>query len=334
MPRQVVVLGEIARMTSMGLPPDRFEALAAAAGGAVEIKWVDPEQAPEDIVRESRDALAIIPAGGNRALTTEHVRQLPNLKLIQTISAGTDWLDKAALGELGVLVANNGGANRVAVAEHAITLMVAVCRKLDHQIRSARERKWWDDVPGQLGEYHTLDGKTIGIIGLGRIGKAVAQRLRGWECDIIYHDVLDMGPQIERELNISRVPMDELLARSDLVTLHVPLERTTHHMIGRRELRLMKSTAFLINTCRGPVVNEAALIEALRAGEIAAAGLDVLDQEPTPVDNPLLDMANVIVTPHTAWKAIESMLVGGQFAVENVSRLARGEEPTSVVPPT
>ena len=331
--KKVVVIGSVKGMTSMGLPPDRFRALARDAGGAVEITCVDPDTSPDDIVEQSRDAIAIIPAAGNRALATDHVRQLPNLRLIQTISAGTDWLDKVALAELGVRVANNGGANRVAVAEHAVTLMVAVCRKLDHQIRSARERSWSNDVPGALGEYHTLDGKTVGIIGLGRIGKAVAARLRGWECDIVYHDVLPMDSRIEQELNVSKASFEDLLAGSDVVTLHVPLERTTHHMISARELTLMKKTAFLVNTCRGPVVDEAALIDALRSGEIAGAGLDVLEDEPTPHDNPLLDMANAIVTPHTAWKAIESMLVGSQFAIENVSRLARGEEPTSIVPP-
>ena len=333
MTEQVVVLGQAERMASMGLPAETFDELAAEAGGVVEIKWVDPEKSPDEIVRESQDAIAIIPAGGNRALTTDHVRRLPNLRLIQTISAGTDWLDKAALGELGVRVANNGGANRIAVAEHAIVLMVGACRKLDHQIRSAKERKWWDDLPGEMVEYHTLDGKTIGIIGLGRIGKAVARRLQGWECDIIYHDVVAIDQQVEKELNATRVTMDELLASSDVVTLHVPLEQTTHHLISTRELGLMKKTAFLVNTCRGPVVDEAALIEALRTGEIAGAGLDVLEEEPTPHDNPLLDMVNAIVTPHTAWKAIEAVQVSCQFAVANTSRLARGEEPISIVPP-
>ena len=198
---------------------------------------------------------------------------------------------------------------------------------------SAKSGQWASDIPGAPEDFHTLEEKTVGIVGLGRIGRAVAKRLHGWECEIVYTDVVDIPKEVEQQLHASRLPLDELLAASDVVTLHIPLERTTYHMIGERELGLMKKTAILINACRGPVVDEAALIKALQDGRIAGASLDVLEEEPARPDNPLLSMKNVIVTPHSASRAIESMLTSTKFAIENVSRLARGEEPESLVPP-
>jgi phosphoglycerate dehydrogenase-like enzyme len=330
--KQVVVLGTADERTKATV--ERFSALAADAGGDAEIKFVDSASSPDEVVEACQDAVAIIPAA-TRSLTTEMISRMPNLKLIQTTSAGTDWLDKPAIYELGVNVANNGGGNRVAVSEHTITLMVAAYRRLEHQLRTARAGKWLGEaeMPGTQDEYHTLEEKTVGIVGLGRIGQAVAKRLRGWDCELVYSDVIDIEPEVEEQLNVSRLPLDELLSVSDVVTLHVPLEPTTRGMISTREFGLMKNTAILINACRGPVVDEAALIEALRTKQIAGAGLDVLEQEPTPVDNPLFAMDNVIITPHLASRAIESMYTSTEFAIANVGRVARGEEPTSIVLP-
>ncbi|NQW16461.1 MAG: lactate dehydrogenase [Chloroflexi bacterium] len=332
MAKQVVVLGTPDKKTDASVV--RFKELAAESGNDVEVVFVDSTQSADEVVAQCQDAVAIIPAGV-RALTTEMMSKLPNLQLVQTTSAGTDWIDKPAVYELGVKVANNGGGNRVAVAEHTITLMVAAYRRLEHQIRTARAGKWLGEavMPGEAEDYHTLEEKTVGIVGLGRIGQAVAKRLRGWDCEIVYYDVIDFENEITEQLNATKLPFDELLAVSDVVTLHVPLEPTTKGMMSTREFGLMKKTAMLINACRGPVVDEAALIEALRAGEIAGAGLDVLEQEPTPVDNPLFEMDNVIITPHLASRAIESMYTSTEFAIANVSRVARGEEPTSVVLP-
>ena len=332
MAKQVVVLGPQDERTKGGIR--RFEELAAAAGGDVEIKHVDSTLDSDQIVAECQDAVAIIPAAV-RTLTTEMIGRLPNLKLVQVTSAGTDWLDKPAVYELGVKIANNGGGNRVAVSEHTIMLMVASYRRLEHQLRNARAGTWLGQatMPGAAEDYHTLEEKTVGIVGLGRIGKAVAKRLRDWDCEVVYSDVIDIEPEIESELNVSKLPLDELLAASDVVTLHVPLEPTTRHMMSTREFGLMKSTAILINACRGPVVDEAALVQALRDGQIMGAGLDVLEEEPTPVNNPLFDFDNVVVTPHLASRAIESMLTSTEFAIANVSRVARGEEPESIVLP-
>ncbi len=331
MAKQVVILGVQGERTDAAVA--RYRELAAEMGNDAEIVFVDQAQSEEDVIAQCQDAVAIIPGG--RALTTDMISKMPNLQLVQVTSAGTDWIDKPAVYELGVNVANNGGGNRVAVSEHTITLMVAAYRRLEHQLRTARAGKWLGEavMPGSPEDYHTLEEKTVGIVGLGRIGQAVAKRLRGWDCELVYHDVIDIEPEVEEQLNVTKLPFDELLAVSDVVTLHVPLEPTTKGMMSTREFGLMKKTAMLINACRGPVVDEAALVQALRDGEIAGAGLDVLEQEPTPVDNPLFEFDNVIVTPHLASRAIESMYTSTEFAIANVSRVARGEDPTSIVLP-
>ncbi|MBU81296.1 MAG: 2-hydroxyacid dehydrogenase [Dehalococcoidia bacterium] len=327
---QVAVIGPNDSRTQAVV--ERYNMLAGQYGGAVQVRWIDNASGDDSVLEGAQEAIAVIPAGP-RAITTELALKLPNLRLIQTTSAGTDYLDKTALGESGVLVANNGGGNSVAVAEHAIALMISVYRKMNLQLTSTRAGTWMAGVTGEQDEYHNLVDKTVGIVGLGRIGSRVARRLRGWECDIIYSDVVAIPDDVEKETRARRVELDELLATSDLITLHVPLDRSTHHMISTRELELMKPTAILINACRGPVVDEAALTVALRSGQIFGAGLDVTEQEPTPTDNPLLTMDNVVVTPHLASLSEESGIRSTDFAMANVSRLARGEGLESIVHP-
>jgi phosphoglycerate dehydrogenase-like enzyme len=241
-------------------------------------------------------------------------------------------IDIPALEEIGIQVANNGGGNAVAVAEHTITLMVSVYRKLHLQIQAVKDRQWAGNLRSQwFEETYELTDKTVGIVGLGRIGQRVARRLQGWDCKLIYHDTASFPPGLVESLHLTQVPLDELLSTSDIVTLHVPLTRETKGMMSDREFGLMKPTAVLINACRGPVVDEAALIRALQQKKILAAGLDVLEQEPTPADNPLLDMDNVLVTPHLAAFAQESYDKSRAFAVQNAARVSRGEAAESVV---
>ena len=305
----------------------------AAKHPDIELRFVDSNQPPENVLKECHDAVALIPAGGRNLLDAEFISKLDKLRLIQTFSAGTDWLDKAALAELGVAVSNNGGANAVAVAEHAVILMLSVERKIDRQIESVKNGTWMAGVGGDRTEFHTLVGKRVGIVGLGRIGSRVAKRLQGWECEVVYHDIVDYDDQYVEEAGAKFVELDELLETSDIVSLHVPLERTTRHMISDREFSLMKSTAILVNTCRGPVVDEAALKRALRDGQIFGAGLDVTEVEPIAPDNDLPNLPNVVVTPHLATRALESEHNATANALANVARVARGEDPEWVVPP-
>ena len=301
------------------------------AGPGVDITWVDGSLPHDQLADQLRDAVAII---ANSRFTVDIARLAPNLKLVQVTSAGTDRLDLQGLGELGVRVANNGGGNAPSVAEHTISLMIGVYRKMHLQYAAVRAGEWGGDIRNNwYHQAHEITGKTVGIVGFGRIGQQVARRLRGWDCDLVYYDMFDVPEEVERQFNVKRLELDELLETSDIVTLHVPLTKRTRGLISDRELGLMKPTAVLINACRGPVVDEAALIRGLNAGQIAAAGLDVLEEEPTPTDNPLLKMDNVVVTAHMASFAQESGERSRAFAMQNVARVARGEEPTSIVLP-
>jgi phosphoglycerate dehydrogenase-like enzyme len=308
----------------------QLEAFRRFAPDGVEITWVDVTQPLEQQAAQLREAVAVIAMPSD--FPVDLALKCPNLKLIQTVSAGTNRIDIAALNELGIQVANNGGGNAIAVAEHTITLMVSVYRKLHLQLQSVKNRQWSADIRAKwLSQAYELTGKTVGIIGLGRIGQRVARRLQGWDCRLIYHDVVRFPPVLEEALHLTRVPLDDLLRTSDIVTLHVPLNRQTTGMLSDREFGLMKPTAVLINACRGPVVDEAALIRALQAQKLLGAGLDVLEQEPTPANNPLLDMDNVVITPHLAALAQESFEKSRAFAVQNAARVAGGEAPESVV---
>ncbi len=298
----------------------------------VEIAWVDSTLPLDDQAELLKDAQVAIVAGSG--FDVEVAQRAPNLKLIQTTSAGTDRLDKTTLGEMGIRVSNNGGGNAVAVAEHTIALLVSTIRKLQLQFNAVKAGEWAGDIRAAwFSQANEIAGKTVGIVGLGRIGSRVARRLQGWECDIIYADIVDPEEGIEEELGLTRVSLDELLQSSDIITLHVPLGSQTRGMISDREFDMMKPTAVFINACRGPVVDEAALIRAMEAGKIAQAGLDVLEEEPTPVDNPLLKMDNVLITPHLASFSQESGEKSRTFAMYNAQRVLRGEDPESIVLP-
>lgn len=312
--------------------PSQLELFRRLAPEGTEIVWVNKNQSIEQQAAQLQDAVAVIANPGT--FPVELALKCPKLRLVQTVSAGTNTLDIPALNELNIRVANNGGGNAVAVAEHTITLMVSVYRKMHLQYQAVKNRQWAGDIrTAWLSQAYELTDKTVGIVGFGRIGQRVARRLQGWDCKLVYYDVVTFPAGLEESLHITRIPLDELLRTADIVTLHVPLNRHTKGMISDRELRLMKPTAVLINACRGPVVDEAALIRALQAQTIMAAGLDVLEEEPTPPTNPLLDMDNVLITPHLAAFAQESYDKSRGFAIYNATQVARGEEPESVVEP-
>jgi phosphoglycerate dehydrogenase-like enzyme len=312
--------------------PRQLETFRQFAPEGTEIKWVNTAQPIEQQAAQLQEAAAVIVTPS--VFPVDLALKCPKLRLVQTVSAGTNTLDVAALEELGIRVANNGGGNAVAVSEHTIALMVSVYRKLHLQFQAVKNRQWAGDIrTAWISQAYELTGKTVGIVGLGRIGQRVARRLQGWECRLIYHDVVSFPPALEQELHLTRVSLDDLLRTADIITLHVPLNRLTKGLISDREFGLMKPTTVLINACRGPVVDEAALIRALQARKIMAAGLDVLEEEPTPTNNPLLDMDNVLVTPHLAAFAQESYDKSRAFAVQNAARVARGEAPESVIEP-
>ena len=177
-----------------------------------------------------------------------------------------------------------------------------------------------------------VHGKTLGIIGLGRIGAAVAKRAKGFDMDLIYYDV-SRREGLEEKLGIVYKSLDEVLSESDLVTIHVPLTEQTHHLIGQREFSMMKRTAYLINTSRGPVINEEALCEALKERVIAGAALDVFEQEPIDPESPLLGLDNIVVTPHIASASVETRTRMAVVAAENLVSVLQGKEPPNLVNP-
>ena len=301
----------------------------------IELKRIDVDEPISIQSQQMSGVVALLHAGRPyEKFNTELARLCPSLRLVQTTSAGVDRFDVTELAELGVKVANNNGGNSIAVAEHTISLMVSVYRKLSLQFASVAKGDWMGEIRQTWGsKAHEVAGKTVGVVGLGHIGSKVAQRLMGWECSVIFHDPDSALEEISDEMNIESVSLDELLISSDVVSMHVPLNASTRGMIGDEELGKMKPTAILINTCRGPVVDEKALISALRSGKIAGAGLDVLEQEPSEKGNPLLEMENVAITPHLAGMSIESGPRSSNFAIENLVRVTRGQEPLSVVSP-
>ena len=229
------------------------------------------------------------------------LRSAPQLRLIQLLPAGYDTLDLKLLQELGIPCATSGDANSPAVAEHTILLILALARKLQQADATVRAGGWRFDNPAtDPNTYFDLVGKRVGIVGLGNIGRHVAKRLQGFDCQIQYYKQHRLSEAQERELGVQYVDLLGLFSSSDIVTLNLALTSETEHLVGHDELELMKPSAILINTSRGRVVDETALIKALQQRKIAGAALDVFGQEPPAPDNPLLQMDNVLVTPHIA----------------------------------
>ena len=257
-------------------------------------------------------------------------RAVPRLRLIQLLSAGYDAVDIEAARRAKVPVANNGGANAISVAEHAMMLMLTVSRRVVWQHVSVAAGRWRGNGPAPA--MYELYDKTLGIIGLGTIGKKVARMARGFGMRLQYYDIVRLTEDAEDALGVRFRLLTELLKTSDFVSLNVPLNASTRHMIGAGELALMKPTAILVNTCRGPVIDERALYATLSQGRIFGAGLDVFDEEPPPANNPLLKLDNVVLTAHFAGPTSDNHIARFRNAFDNVQRVARGERPFWVVP--
>ncbi|HXF60143.1 MAG TPA: 2-hydroxyacid dehydrogenase [Caldilineaceae bacterium] len=306
---------ETAALLTQHAPPD-YEVVTAATA------LPDDEKAA--LVQDA-DFLILFPG----VISERVLRAARRLKLIQLVSAGFDQLDLALCRELGIPVANNGGANAIDVAEHTVALILAWYRRMgemDANVRSGR----WNAIDSGI-HTHTIWGKRVGIVGLGNIGRCVALLLRAFGAGMVYTDAVPAPQEVERSLGVARVSLDELLEMSDIVTLHVPLNAQTRGLISHRELARMKPSALLVNTCRGPVVEEAALIDALRRGQIAGAALDVLAQEPPAPNNPLFQMKNVLLTPHIAGVTRDTWGRRGVFIFHNLQRVRQGEPPLAVV---
>ncbi len=297
----------------------------APSGFEVSVHATDlPDDEKISLVQDA-DFLILFPG-----LISERVlRSAPHLKLIQLVAAGYDSMDVNLCRELGILVANNGGANSIDVAEHTIGLILGFYRRLIELDRNVRADQWRNIDTGS--STYTINGKTVGIVGLGNIGKRVAHLLRSFGARLLYYDQYPPAGDIESELGVTRMALENLLQESDIVTVHLPLTPETRGIIGKYELSLLKPTAVLVNTCRGPIVDEVALTEVLSEGRILGAALDVLAQEPPSPDNPLLKLENVLFTPHVAGVTYDTWTRRGEFVFQNLQRVWEGEPPLAVV---
>jgi len=266
-----------------------------------------------------------------RTMGTEFFRSAPKLKLVQLLSAGYDRVDIEAARKAGVPVANNGGANAIAVAEHTILLMLAVLKQLVRFHLDVVAGRWRPPASSESPVYE-LSGRMVGVVGLGNIGKKVARRAAAFDARVQYYDIVRLSEAEEDALGVRFVLLSELLRTSDIVSLHVPLTDATRRMIGARELGLMKPGAILVNTCRGPVVDEEALYQALKERRLGGAGLDVLVDEPPPKDHPLFSLPSVTLTPHSAGPTWENWTARFRNGFDNIERVAAGRKPLWVIP--
>ena len=310
------------------MPKDIMDEARAMVPTGYELAVVD--RSVPDALDAHRDAEYFVGfARGD--MGPDFYQTLPKLKLVQLISAGYDRLDVAAAKKAGVPVSNNGGANSTAVAEHTWLLILGVLKRLAWQHANVVAGKW---RIGDLAEnrLYELSGKTLGIVGLGTIGKKVARRAHAFEMPVIYYDTVRLTEDQEDALNVRFVLLDELLRAADVVSLHVPLNASTRNLMGARQFGLMKPSAVLINTCRGPVVDETALHQALVSGQIAGAGLDVMVEEPGKPGHPLYTAPNITITPHMAGPTWENWPKAFRNAYDNIQRVARGDRAMWIIP--
>ena len=269
--------------------------------------------------------------GFARRMGNDFFRAAPNLKLVQLTSAGYDQVDPEAAKKAKVPVSNNGGANAIAVSEHAMMLMLAVFKRCVQFHNSVVAGNWRVGNPADV-RVHEVSGATLGIVGLGNIGKKVARRAKAFDMKVQYYDIKRLTEDQEDALGVRFVLFDELLQTSDVVSLHVPLDDGTRKMIGARELGLMKRDAIIVNTCRGPVVDENALYTALKDGKIFGAGLDVMVEEPPKKNHPLFSLPNVTLTPHSAGPTWDNWARAYRNGYDNIQRIEAGRAPLWVIP--
>jgi glycerate dehydrogenase len=278
---------------------------------------------PDDIVERLKDAdIAII---NKVPMSADVLKRLPNLKLIAVAATGTDIIDKPTAKAQGITISNIRNYAFNTVPEHVVGLMFALRRSIVPYANSVKRGDWGKSSQFCYFDYpiYDLAGSTLGIVGYGAIGKSIAKRAKALEMEVLAYDVYD-SPEL--------VDFDTILEKSDVITIHVPLTEQTRNMFGAEQFKKMKKTALLINTARGGLVDEQALVDALKSGEIGGAGFDVIAKEPPKDGNVLIDqdLPNLIVTPHVAWASKEAMQILADQLVDNIENFVAGK-PSNVV---
>ena len=312
------------------IPQDALDRIAEAADAEV---WPEELPPPYETLREkARDADGLMTMLSDR-IDDGLMQACPRLKVVSNHAVGFDNIDVEAATRHGIVVGNTPGVLNETTADFAFTLLMAAARRVVEADNYTRRGKWltWGPMT-LLGQ--DIHHATLGIIGLGRIGSEVARRARGFSMEVLYHDAVRRSHAEETELGLEYVPeLPALLARADFVSVHVPLSDGTRHLIGAEQFSAMKPTAVLINTSRGPVVDQGALYEALRDGEIFAAGIDVTEVEPIAPDDPLLSLDNIIIAPHIASASFATRRSMALMAADNLLAGLCGEMPPNCVNP-
>ena len=302
----------------------------ARSRAVVDTYDVDGAMPRLDLLKRAADKHGLI-CVISEVVDQELLDRCPGLRVVSNVAVGYNNINVAACTRRGIVVTNTPDVLTDTTADFAWTLLMATARRLaeaDRYVRAGGFKQW--EYMLLLGS--DIHGKTLGVVGFGRIGRAMARRALGFGMRVLYQDAVAADPATERELNATRVDLGTLLRESDFVTLHTPLIPETHHLINAGSLRTMKKTAYLINAARGPVVDEAALVEALKAHRIAGAGLDVFEEEPT-VHPGLIDLPNVVLAPHIGSASQETRLQMATLAVENCLAVLEGKTPPTPVNP-
>lgn len=307
------------------------EAAALARRGAeVDIHDEDTALPRADLLRRLRGRQGLVSVITD-SVDAELLEACPGLKVVANVAVGYNNVDVEAATRRGVVVTNTPDVLTETTADFAWALLMATARRVVEADRYVREGRFgqWELMLLLGGDVH---GKTLGIVGLGRIGRAIARRALGFNMRILYHDAAPAGPAIDADLHATATDLPTLLRQSDFVTVHTPLVPETRHLVNATTLRMMKKTAYLINASRGPVVDEQALARALREGWIAGAGLDVFEDEPR-VHPELLELANVVLTPHIASASHETRIKMACLAVGNCLAVLEGKPPLTPINP-
>jgi glyoxylate reductase len=313
-------------VVTRAIPRDAVDVLARTY--AVDENRADEAYSPETLLAHARDADALVTLLTDR-IDDALLAQCPRLKIVANVAVGYDNIDVAAATRRGIAVTNTPGVLTDATADFAWALLLALVRRVveaDAYVRAGRFTEW------KMMALHggDLAGRTLGIAGFGRIGQAVARRARGFGMHVIYTTTRRVPEALEEELGARAVDKTTLFASSDVLSLHLPLTAATRHFVGAAEFATMKSDAYLINTARGPIVDEAALVDALQSGAIRGAGLDVFEREPA-VHPALLAMDNVVLAPHIGSATIETRTKMALIAAENVIAVLEGGAPPNPV---
>lgn len=307
--------------------PQGWEGDFLGASGA---DWVvGQHRTPETAMAAAKGADVVLVQSVRKLLTKEVIEQLEGCRGIIRVGIGFDSVDEAACNEHGISLCNVPEYCVQEVAEHALALLLAAARNLVRQDDWLRAGKW-DRTGAKPGR--RLAGQTLGLVGFGRVARSLAEKTRGMEWKLLTYDPY-ISDEMAQRYGAEKVSMEELMSRSDLISVQSPLNAETFHLVGEREFAVVKPGAIIVNTSRGPVVDEAALVAALRSGRVWAAGLDVFEQEPLTADNPLLSMDNVVLTPHVAGYSEEAVGDLYRSACRTAISLISGVWPSTGVNP-